>query len=77
MNDFQVSVDGVTHNLPRPFMVLATQNPIEYAGTYPLPEAQLDRFLLRVPLGYPDRDGRTADLAKARACNHRSINSSR
>jgi MoxR-like ATPase len=56
MNDAQVSVDGVTHPLPRPFIVLATQNPIEYAGTYSLPEAQLDRFLLRVPIGYPDRD---------------------
>ena len=56
MNDSQVSVDGVTHVLPRPFIVLATQNPIEYAGTYSLPEAQLDRFLLRVPIGYPDRD---------------------
>ncbi len=56
MNDAQVSVDGITHPLPRPFMVLATQNPIEYAGTYSLPEAQLDRFLLRVPIGYPDRD---------------------
>jgi MoxR-like ATPase len=56
MNDFQISVDGVTHALPAPFMVLATQNPIEYAGTYTLPEAQLDRFLLRVSVGYPDRD---------------------
>jgi MoxR-like ATPase len=56
MNDFQVSVDGVTYPLPSPFIVLATQNPIEYAGTYSLPEAQLDRFLLRVAVGYPDRD---------------------
>jgi MoxR-like ATPase len=56
MNDFQVSVDGVTYPLPAPFIVLATENPVEYAGTYPLPEAQLDRFLLRVSLGYPDRD---------------------
>ena len=56
MNDFQVSVDGSTHKLPDPFVVLATQNPIEYAGTYSLPEAQLDRFLLRVCMGYPDRD---------------------
>jgi len=46
-------VDGVTHDLPRPFMVLATQNPIEYEGTFPLPEAQLDRFLVRLRLGYP------------------------
>jgi MoxR-like ATPase len=54
MEERQVTVDGKTHVLPRPFMVLATQNPIEYEGTFPLPEAQLDRFLLRVRLGYPD-----------------------
>ncbi len=54
MEEHQVTVDGVTHTLPRPFMVLATQNPIEYEGTFPLPEAQLDRFLLRVRLGYPE-----------------------
>jgi MoxR-like ATPase len=53
MEERQVTVDGVTHPLPRPFMVLATQNPIEYEGTFPLPEAQLDRFLMRVRLGYP------------------------
>ncbi|MBN1178535.1 MAG: MoxR family ATPase [Anaerolineae bacterium] len=53
MEERQVTVDGVTHILPKPFMVLATQNPIEYEGTFPLPEAQLDRFLLRVSLGYP------------------------
>ncbi len=53
MEEHQVTVDGVTHPLPKPFMVLATQNPIEYEGTFPLPEAQLDRFLLRVRLGYP------------------------
>jgi len=53
MEERQVTVDGVTHPLPKPFMVLATQNPIEYEGTFPLPEAQLDRFLLRVRLGYP------------------------
>lgn len=52
MEERQVTVDGVTHNLPRPFLVLATQNPIEYEGTFPLPEAQLDRFILRVQLGY-------------------------
>jgi MoxR-like ATPase len=54
MEERQVTVDGVTHPLPKPFMVLATQNPIEYEGTFPLPEAQLDRFLLRVRLGYPN-----------------------
>ncbi len=53
MDERQVTVDGITHPLPRPFLVLATQNPIEYEGTFPLPEAQLDRFLLRVRLGYP------------------------
>ncbi len=53
MEERQVTVDGVTHLLPKPFMVLATQNPIEYEGTFPLPEAQLDRFLLRLRLGYP------------------------
>jgi len=53
MNDFQVSVDGQTYALPEPFLVLATENPIEHAGTYPLPEAQLDRFLIRLEIGYP------------------------
>ena len=53
MEERQVTVDGVTHKLPAPFMVLATQNPIEYEGTFPLPEAQLDRFLIRIHLGYP------------------------
>ena len=54
MEELQVSVDGLTHYLEPPFIVLATQNPIEYEGTFPLPEAQLDRFLIRVSLGYPD-----------------------
>lgn len=53
MEEHQVTVDGITHPLPMPFMVLATQNPIEYEGTFPLPEAQLDRFMLRVRMGYP------------------------
>jgi MoxR-like ATPase len=53
MQERQVTVDGVTHALPQPFMVMATQNPIEYIGTYPLPEAQLDRFFMRVTMGYP------------------------
>lgn len=53
MQEQQVTVDGVTYNLPRPFLVLATQNPIEYEGTFPLPEAQLDRFLMRLSVGYP------------------------
>ena len=53
MEEHRVTVDGVTRDLPEPFMVLATQNPIEYEGTFPLPEAQMDRFLMRVHLGYP------------------------
>jgi MoxR-like ATPase len=55
MQEQQVTADGVTRDLPRPFLVLATQNPIEYEGTFPLPEAQLDRFLMRLSLGYPSR----------------------
>jgi MoxR-like ATPase len=53
MQEQQVTVDGITRLLPRPFLVMATQNPVEYEGTFPLPEAQLDRFLLRLPVGYP------------------------
>jgi len=53
MNEAQATIDGVTHPLPQPFFVLATQNPVDYQGTYPLPEAQLDRFLLRLGVGYP------------------------
>jgi MoxR-like ATPase len=56
MEERQVTVDGTTHPMRRPFLVLATQNPIEYEGTFPLPEAQLDRFLLRISLGYPEKD---------------------
>jgi MoxR-like ATPase len=56
MQERQVTIEGTTHPLEPPFIVLATQNPIEYEGTYPLPEAQLDRFLLRLRIGYPDRD---------------------
>ena len=56
MNEAQVTVDARTHTLPRPFMVLATQNPIEHHGTYPLPESQMDRFLIRIRMGYPSRE---------------------
>lgn len=56
MSDRQVSADGQTFPLPRPFLVIATQNPVEFEGTYPLPESQLDRFLFRLSVGYPDRD---------------------
>ena len=55
MNERQVTIDGKSHPLPEPFMVIATQNPVEHHGTYPLPESQLDRFLLRLRMGYPDR----------------------
>ena len=56
MNESQITVDNHTHPLPKPFLVLATQNPIEHHGTYPLPESQLDRFLMRIRMGYPDRE---------------------
>lgn len=56
MSEYTVSIDGITHALPNPFMVVATQNPIEYEGTYVLPESQMDRFLLRVDIGYPPED---------------------
>jgi MoxR-like ATPase len=56
MQERQVTIEGTTHPLERPFLVLATQNPIEYEGTYPLPEAQLDRFLIRLGVGYPERE---------------------
>ena len=62
MQERQVTIDGETHPLEPPFLVIATQNPIEYEGTYPLPEAQLDRFLLRLGVGYPERDDEWALL---------------
>lgn len=65
MAEGQVTVDGKVHPLPQPFMVIATQNPVEYLGTYPLPEAQLDRFMMRLSVGYPDND---AEIRMAR--NH-------
>jgi MoxR-like ATPase len=69
MQENQVSVDGQPHPLPEPFLVLATQNPIEYEGTYPLPEAQLDRFLAKLDVGYPTADGEAAILRLA----HRGV----
>src|SRR6476620_963607 len=63
MQERSVTVDGFTHELARPFMVLATQNPVEYEGTYPLPEAQLDRFTVRVQLGYPPASEEASMLA--------------
>jgi MoxR-like ATPase len=67
MEERQVSIDGATHPLPAPFFLIATQNPIELAGTFPLPEAQLDRFLLRVSLGYPDDATERRVMAAQRA----------
>jgi MoxR-like ATPase len=66
MQERQVTVDGVTRPLPRPFLVMATQNPVELEGTFPLPEAQIDRFLLRVAIGYPDEDEENAILERFR-----------
>ena len=63
MNEGQVTVDAVCHALPQPFLVIATQNPVEHHGTYPLPESQLDRFLMRISLGYPDAAHERALLA--------------
>ena len=62
MEEGQVSVDGVTYAVPKPFIVLATQNPVDFVGTYPLPEAQLDRFFMRVSIGYPSADEETEIL---------------
>ncbi len=64
MQEKQVTVDIATHQLPRPFMVMATQNPIELEGTFPLPEAQLDRFLIKLAVGYPDADGENDILVR-------------
>ena len=66
MNDFQVTADGRTYALPKPFMVVATQNPLEFAGTYPLPEAQMDRFMLRIRMGYPSPEQERGMLASHR-----------
>ena len=66
MQERQVTVDGVTYPIPEPFLVLATQNPIEYEGTFPLPEAQLDRFMLRISLGYPSPEEEIAILDSQR-----------
>ena len=72
MQERQATIEGVTYPLDRPFLVLATQNPIEYEGTYPLPEAQLDRFLVRIGVGYPSRDAEWEMLdAPARAPDRR------
>lgn len=67
MQERQVTVDGVTRPLPRPFLVMATQNPVELEGTFPLPEAQVDRFLLRIVIGYPSEEEENAILERFRA----------
>jgi len=67
MQESQVTIDGETHPLPSPFIVIATQNPIEYEGTFPLPEAQLDRFMVRLSVGYPDAEGEVEILRRRRA----------
>jgi MoxR-like ATPase len=64
MQERQVTIDGVSHQLPRPFLVLATENPVELEGTFPLPEAQLDRFMLRIEIGYPDQEQENAILER-------------
>jgi MoxR-like ATPase len=70
MQENQVTIDGVSHKVPVPFMVLATQNPIEYIGTFPLPEAQLDRFFVRVRLGYPTLEEEKLILEKHDSRDH-------
>lgn len=67
MSEGQVSIDNQTHQLPRPFMVIATQNPFEFEGTYPLPESQLDRFLMRISMGYPNRSDELEVLSSHRS----------
>ncbi len=65
MEEHQVTVDGISYSLPEPFFVVATQNPIEHTGTYPLPEAQLDRFMMRISIGYPEPSDEEALIARA------------
>ena len=71
MNENQVTIENSTHPLPRPFMVLATQNPAEHHGTYPLPESQLDRFLMKIEVGYPDESAEKEILKRFTNGNHR------
>jgi MoxR-like ATPase len=69
MEEYQITVDNITYNLPRPFMVLATQNPVNYIGTYPLPEAQIDRFFMKISLGYPSTENEVEILMSHRKDN--------
>jgi len=66
MQERQVTIDGISHPLPRPFLVLATQNPVELEGTFPLPEAQVDRFLVHIHIGYPNQEEENAMLERFR-----------
>jgi MoxR-like ATPase len=73
MNESQVTIDGHSHSLPRPFMVIATQNPLEHHGTYPLPESQLDRFLMRLRIGYPDGASEREILRNSETLSPRAV----
>jgi len=73
MNENQVTIESCTFQLPRPFMVLATQNPAEHHGTYPLPESQLDRFLMKIEVGYPDATAEKEILKRYTNGNHKSV----
>ncbi len=83
MAENQVTVDGTTYDLPQPFMVIATQNPVEFMGTYPLPEAQMDRFMMRISVGYPGKEQEMVMAAKflagetyhnmEKVCNSRDV----
>ncbi len=75
MNEAQVTIDGHSHTLPRPFMVVATQNPLEHHGTYPLPESQLDRFLMRLRIGYPNGASEREILRNAQTISPRAVTS--
>ena len=75
MQERHVTIAGLRHDLPRPFHVLATQNPIEQEGTYPLPEAQLDRFLLKIDVGYPDLDTERRILIETTGMGEESVKS--
>ena len=73
MQEFQVTLEGETRRLPQPFMVIATQNPIEYEGTFPLPEAQLDRFIMKLSVGYPSADEEQEVLKRRRERRHDAV----
>jgi MoxR-like ATPase len=74
MQEKQATIEGITHVLPKPFIVMATQNPIEYEGTYPLPEAQIDRFLMRLRIGYPDKRGELEIMKRRIARKSEDVN---